>query len=258
MVRELTPESPFLADRRRRDPQPRSRARPHLSRSGRRARGRGVRDALPRDLPLELPGVGAVAARRAGAGRGLRAAAARDRGGRQPDAGVAAGRRRRERRARAPRAHGAGAAARSAGRAQDARRPGRRRRRSRSSPSGGSRPRSPPSPSSRTAPSSSSAIRRATRRRAVEDRQNRLADDLYKEVILYQRMGDNAKAVQRHPPHPDARAAVAGGQEAGRIGGRGRLAGRSRTRARRDAAARRRARRHAAVLFDDGYKSLSY
>ncbi len=29
----------------------------------------------------------------------------------------------------------------------------------------------------------------------VEDRQNRLADDLYKEVILYQRMGDNAKAV---------------------------------------------------------------
>jgi hypothetical protein len=30
----------------------------------------------------------------------------------------------------------------------------------------------------------------------VEDRQNRLADDLYKEVILYQRMGDNAKAVR--------------------------------------------------------------
>jgi tetratricopeptide (TPR) repeat protein len=30
----------------------------------------------------------------------------------------------------------------------------------------------------------------------VEDRQNRLADDLYKEVILYQQMGDNAKAVR--------------------------------------------------------------
>ncbi len=30
---------------------------------------------------------------------------------------------------------------------------------------------------------------------AVEDRQNRLAEDLYKEVILYQRVGDNAKAV---------------------------------------------------------------
>jgi len=31
---------------------------------------------------------------------------------------------------------------------------------------------------------------------AVQDRQNRLAEDLYKEVILYQRMGDNAKAVR--------------------------------------------------------------
>ena len=31
---------------------------------------------------------------------------------------------------------------------------------------------------------------------AVHDRQNRLADELYKEVILYQRVGDNAKAVQ--------------------------------------------------------------
>ena len=31
---------------------------------------------------------------------------------------------------------------------------------------------------------------------AVHDRQNALADELYKEVILYQRVGDNAKAVQ--------------------------------------------------------------
>jgi predicted Zn-dependent protease len=31
---------------------------------------------------------------------------------------------------------------------------------------------------------------------AVRERQNRLADDLYKEVILYQRVGDNAKAVR--------------------------------------------------------------
>jgi predicted Zn-dependent protease len=30
----------------------------------------------------------------------------------------------------------------------------------------------------------------------VEDRQNHLAEDLYKEVILYQKMGDNAKAVR--------------------------------------------------------------
>jgi hypothetical protein len=31
---------------------------------------------------------------------------------------------------------------------------------------------------------------------AVQDRQNRLAEDLYKEVILYQRMGDSTKAVR--------------------------------------------------------------